>query len=434
MVLRVLKIRRTVRFATCLVGLAAALVYISSFGVLRAAGRVYYVATSGSDAAAGTQAQPFRTVNKGVSVLTPGDTLLIQPGTYAEALNNSVPGGTSWSAPVIVKAADPSNRPVLRPSSNTGSVLYIQNADRQYIIFDGIVFDGANVSADASKITSGPTHIRLMNSEFMNAGANGILFSHTSDHEILNCSIHDNGADVGGHGLYIAASRVTVDGTEVYRNNEWGVHVYNGLYPSEASDGNMIRNSRIHDNGGFAHNVADSLRGKGMLLGSGSGNTAYNNLVYNNYETGIQVGDHASNTVVSNNTVYRNAISSAIVSGGWINGIYVMGDSTNAIIQNNTTYGNGVDAIANLGSGTTLRNNLIGTNPMFVNPNTGDFRLQTGSPAIDAGTTVASVTSDISGVPRPQGGAYDIGAYEYTTGAPSVPAPPAAPVSLRIIR
>jgi hypothetical protein len=41
-----------------------------------------------------------------------------------------------------------------------------------------------------------------------------------------------------------------------------------------------------------------------------------------------------------------------------------------------------------------------------------DFHLQSGSPAINAGLTIASVTDDYAGTTRPKGSAYDIGAYE----------------------
>src|SRR5205085_911334 len=37
------------------------------------------------------------------------------------------------------------------------------------------------------------------------------------------------------------------------------------------------------------------------------------------------------------------------------------------------------------------------------------------SPAIDAGETLAEVTDDYSGISRPQGVAYDIGAHEHAT-------------------
>jgi hypothetical protein len=57
----------------------------------------YYVAITGSNANAGTEASPFRTLNKGVRVLKLGDTLYIKSGTYAEALRDTIPGGTSWT-------------------------------------------------------------------------------------------------------------------------------------------------------------------------------------------------------------------------------------------------------------------------------------------------------------------------------------------------
>jgi hypothetical protein len=56
-----------------------------------------------------------------------------------------------------------------------------------------------------------------------------------------------------------------------------------------------------------------------------------------------------------------------------------------------------------------------------VNIATGDFSLQAGSAAIDAGTTVADVTDDITGARRPAGGAFDIGAYEQPVPRPSRP-------------
>jgi hypothetical protein len=53
--------------------------------------------------------------------------------------------------------------------------------------------------------------------------------------------------------------------------------------------------------------------------------------------------------------------------------------------------------------------------PMFVNANAGDFHLKAGSPAVNVGVTLAEVAADIDGVVRPQGNAYDIGAYEFVT-------------------
>jgi len=58
-------------------------------------------------------------------------------------------------------------------------------------------------------------------------------------------------------------------------------------------------------------------------------------------------------------------------------------------------------------------NNLWATDPQFMQPDSGDFRLQPCSPAIDAGTnTAVTITTDAAGQPRIQGGTVDMGAYE----------------------
>ncbi len=49
--------------------------------------------------------------------------------------------------------------------------------------------------------------------------------------------------------------------------------------------------------------------------------------------------------------------------------------------------------------------------PAFIDPATGDFRLQSGSPALDAGTDTG-LTVDFDGDPVPQGDGPDIGAFE----------------------
>jgi len=68
-------------------------------------------------------------------------------------------------------------------------------------------------------------------------------------------------------------------------------------------------------------------------------------------------------------------------------------------------------------TGCTLGINQTASDPMFVNATTEpyDFHLLPGSPAIDSGTPVPGVVTDFDGNPRPQGSAYDIGAFEFTT-------------------
>ncbi|MFC1517987.1 LamG-like jellyroll fold domain-containing protein, partial [Candidatus Margulisiibacteriota bacterium] len=63
----------------------------------------------------------------------------------------------------------------------------------------------------------------------------------------------------------------------------------------------------------------------------------------------------------------------------------------------------------------------VSADPLFVSTANSNFRLQTSptmSPAIDAGTSNVSVTTDIEGSSRPQGYAYDMGAYESPSSNP----------------
>jgi hypothetical protein len=58
----------------------------------------------------------------------------------------------------------------------------------------------------------------------------------------------------------------------------------------------------------------------------------------------------------------------------------------------------------------TLRGTVVG-DPMLLAPSMHDFHLQMGSAAVDNGIATPAAV-DIDGNPRPQGAAFDIGAYE----------------------
>ena len=56
---------------------------------------------------------------------------------------------------------------------------------------------------------------------------------------------------------------------------------------------------------------------------------------------------------------------------------------------------------------------LIGVDPLFINISGYDFHLQSGSQAKDKGIALTGFATDKDGIVRPQGSAWDIGAYEY---------------------
>lgn len=81
-------------------------------------GATYYIATNGSDANPGTIDAPFKSVNKAVPLLKPGETLIVRAGEYDTGgfsvnANSIIPSGTSWEKPVTIKAY-PGERPVFR--------------------------------------------------------------------------------------------------------------------------------------------------------------------------------------------------------------------------------------------------------------------------------------------------------------------------------
>jgi hypothetical protein len=412
----------------------------SSINITQTAGNTYYVSTTGSDSNPGTITQPFATINYGVSVLQPGDTLLIRAGRYAEALLDNLPSGTSWNAPVTI-AAYPGETVTMRP----GSGFYIveeYGITASYVIFSGIIFDGTGISSDdfyLSGTSSGnPNHIGVINCEVKNAGNEGIELENAGAGpnycEFINDQVHNNGTTSFQHGFYIQSNNNLIDGCQIYANAGLGGQIFkqNGVGSAYCSY-NIVRNCRIYGN-----DTAGGGRAA-FVLDVGTGNEFYNNVVYDNPNEGLKVEYGATNTLVYNNTFYNNgsygiSVGYNLAFGGGGPG----SGAQNTQIFNNISYGNGNTSIMNYGQSTTVEynptdsvpvmngthagggtgngtssNNITNSNPLFVNAAGGDFHLQSSSPAINAGLIEAIVATDCEGTTRPQGGGYDIGAYEY---------------------
>ena len=164
-----------------------------------------------------------------------------------------------------------------------------------------------------------------------------------------------------------------------------------------------------------------------IIVARGTGNQIYNNLLYNNgaglsQAYSIEVY-HALNTEIYNNTIYNSGVD----------GILIDPEGDGTIVRNNIAYGHSSGDYVNNGTRSTADHNLLGTNPMFMNSAAGNFDLQSGSPALNSGMTLSSVTRDFRGTLRPQGNAYDIGAFEVSAGGTQTGAP-APPTGVRIVQ
>jgi len=359
-------------------------------------GVTYYVATDGDDANPGTEALPFRTLSKGVTVVGPHDTLLVKNGTYTGSSELSgMRSGLSWDDPVTIKAF-PGHRPVIVPTPDQHTVLF---TGTQYVILDGFLIEAAG-GIDGVKITwgsgNGPSHhIRVSNCEIRGAPNQGILVTGGQQgvccNELVNLDVHNNGSLTLHHGIYLDSLSNLVDGCVIYSNAGYGVHIHG----ADLNNSHVVRNSVMFDNAriGFG--------GSGVIITDGADHEVYNNIVYGNNQ-GIWIYEN-SNVRIYNNTVYANEGK----------GISIGANSVGADVRNNIVYANTSSGIADLGTSTTLANNLVDVDPEFFDEANKNFRLTGNSPAIDTGTFVPLVTQDFDGIERPQGPIYDIGASEY---------------------
>jgi len=298
----------------------------------------YYVATNGSNANAGTESEPFGTIDQGIRALRAGDTLYIRAGTYAQPIGYpssviQIPSGTSWSHPVTI-AGFPGETVIIQ------SIEIVDGYGTSYVIFDNLTLE------NRLYIGSCDTHdVRFMNGEITvspasPAGTSVVLGCGSI--EVLNSKIH--GAPEG-YGFYWLGHDSLFDGNEVYDNGGYAYHIFQ----SGANDvsNNVVSNNTIHGNG-FNGPLGGNGSG-GIILSSGSNNQALNNIVYGNYG-GIDVDymHGGTNNQVSGNTIYDNAYRGITIGAG----------ALNTIVENNIVYHNG-RTIDDYGVGTILIDNSV---------------------------------------------------------------------------
>ena len=387
----------------------------------------YYVSTDGDDSNDGLTAETaFRTITKARSVAVAGDSVGILEGTYAEALQffggNS---GTAWDNAITFRNYD-GQTVVVQPGSGADFALVLRGSGPglsdgpSYLIFHGLVFDGRNCNHDVVKVTSwdasssspyfpdadNPAHhiqfayCRFTSQRGLGHTQQGLMNTFGSEYvELYGCEIDnvgDNNAAPNSQGVYGAASNLTIHQCYFHDIDGYG---YSGgsSYNGQVANGHTVTKNIVTRCGSPAPGLAG-----GLNMGQGTGHLFANNLVYGNIGRGIALAFFGGNNI----KVYSNTVAD---NGG--DGLFIDGGQSGSLAKNNILSGNSPN-YTDEGSGTVESGNIIGTDPMFVDPGAEDYRLQAGSPAIDAGDALAEVTDDISGVARPQGAAHDAGCYE----------------------
>ncbi len=387
--------------------------------------------------------------------------ILLRPGIYN--INEPLTYIPAVSGSLIIRAEDPTNKPVLSGAGSTHLLyIYLSGEDANSIVeIKDIIFEGGMSTGGVPAflfIRTFGGDIKVTGCEFRNGtGDKGIELISDSGNIVFN-----NNFLSGGTYSSSFLSVKSVSGDVEIKINKVDLNsipsasdiIYIGV-----SGGNVYVSDNVVSNGGGIGIRVDSLYGSLILQGNkvkdGGGTGLHisnkdgsvrivNNLLYSNNGNlggGIYMETETGTLIIVNNTIYGNSSS----KGG---GAYIKLKGSGAILRiynnilwNNSATNSGNDLyIDGGGSEISLFNNNLGVNADFSNPTSGDlvitdtsnynhtgnlkedplftdplaedFSLQSTSPLIDAGLSgdPEIPSEDIEGNERIS---PDIGAYEY---------------------
>jgi hypothetical protein len=429
----------------------------------------YFVAPGGTGT--GTSSSPFGKIQSALNIAKAGDTVTVRAGTYSEALSTKA-AGTS-SARITLRAEGARGSVVNRYGSGT-----MMTISHPYWTVQGMVFDGNWGLIDGIQIGSAADYLLFQNNEVCNTKKDGIDMGSVENVTIDGCVIHNclrwdpiEGRE-DAHAI-VAASvfNLVIKNTECYdfsgdafqadpgRNApgwDW-VTIENchfwlrplptalvgysaGMVPGE----NAI-DTKTYESAGFKatlrikNTVAHGFK-NGLI-----GNMAAFNLKENIdatlenvtvYDCEIAFRCRGPGIQPGSNSTIRNAVIYNCTKGVRYE------DNVAKVAMENCTFGAGnsysFQAASSVRTGVSVKNGLfygstlpveapaanankVASSSSFVSSASHNYHLVSGAAAIDTGMTLSSVTTDRDGLARPQGAAYDVGAYEFAGGSVFVP-------------
>ncbi len=411
--------------------------------------RVRFVDPAGNDRNPGGDALPWRTIQKAASAAKPGDRVIIRKGTYEERVQFGCSG--KEGLPIVFEALG--EVVVKGPPSLKFWEAVFEIRRRSWLIIKGFKIKDSNWFGIGIHDSD---HVTVTGCSTVNTQASGIYARDSTDivvdgndvtmaclyegnrggsqecisiasvkrFRVSNNRVHDTkGKKCGGEG--IDAKESSQDGV-IELNRVWnlerhGIYVdsWNGLAKNI-----IVRKNVVHD------------CPSGIAVSSEDGGTVENlrienNLVYRNRERGIGITSWIKNGPKRNIAVVNNTVvGNSNAKGTWGVGIVIeKTDATGVVIRNNiSAFNASLQIMDQSGRNPVIEHNLvfagkravagpkgrafIEANPLFVDLEKCDFRLQLNSPAINAGFPKEAPAEDIEGFPRPYGGGVDIGCYE----------------------
>ena len=383
-------------------------------------GPQFYVATNGNDSDPGTEAQPWRTIQKAMNSATAGSTVNIRGGTYNERLVVNVSGSSGNYITFQPYGFDVTSA---RCGGYTGVA-----CGGERVVLD-YAYLGTNTSATPLLLISGKSYIRIQGLTFQNftctgAMQQGIRVDGPSSYVELKYNRILNARNVGGQagqhtdalaplrvwGGWDGASNVTIYGNEL-----GNLRVSDGeAITSQGASYMTIENNWLHDIdaigidcawGGSTSNVVRGNRleyvaksrdgslavpgaySAGIYL-SGASDSVVERNSCNYCANALQIVSEPGYPATHDNVIRNNVVansSSGIVIGSW----YVSSDDGsvyNIAVENNTFYGNDVGMQIRPFSpgGVRWKNNVFSNNGTnYANsggwtPGNADYNLYSG--------------------------------------------------------
>ena len=415
---------------------------------------IYYVALNGDDQNPGTEAQPWRTIQKAAATLVAGDTVFIKTGTYAERVE---PKNSGSEGHYITYAAKPGNTVILDGTSvNLPEWAgLVDLSEKSYIRISGLRIMNSGPTLHNPGINADTTdHVIIEKNYVFHTSDAGILVWSSRETVVADNEVEQPCYNGYNEGISVGESEeFEITGNLVHDSQKEGICAKDGSANGKIAANEVCntaavgiyvdaQDKRTHDIEVYGNIVHDTAT-NGFALASEQGGLlenvrVFNNVGYANRWTGLQVtacciSSHPlANIQIVNNTFYHNG------QPPWGGGILLENTQAvgvvirNNICSQNLTFQIAVDsgvAAANV----TVDHNLIdgfrdgedeirgldsvSGDPRFVNPSGGDFHLQSDSPAIDRGSADGAPAIDFDGQGRPVGMGYDIGADEYASAA-----------------
>ena len=396
----------------------------------------------------------FETIQAGIDAATAGDTVLVAPGEYV--ITEPI---TFGGKAITVRSEAGRDETTIRmgtpTDTNRGSVIIFENGETTASILDGFTITGGISSwvPSANAYAGGGIYFNassgsLMNCDVVenradNGGGGGVSASYGSSPILTNCIFTGNSATLAGGGVlcYINSSMAM---TDCIVNGNSSLSLGGGVYVGSNSSMTMTNCTIIS-------NTAQDA-GAGIGCSSSSATLTHCVIAQNTgakWGGGLGIEYEGSSTTINNCTICGNSAgegggmgclngASATVTNSvfWANTahrgseIFLEESPTRFSVSYSNVAGGQAGVCVQGASTLDWGPGDIDADPLFADPNNGDFHLKSEvgrwdpnsqtwfqdevtSPCIDAGDS----NSPVGNEPEPNGGIVNMGAYGGTVEA-----------------